>query len=251
MKKIFLTLIAVAAFVIACDKDAYDQEITNINVLEQAEEINATVENGAVSSETGDILIDYILDNMSDLRTSKKGQENLTNKGDDYVNVVVFSEGGFTYLGLFDDSNDDVCFNGKVITQFFWDNSAGDGSVLSIEDTSGNVVRTVGGNFATFFSEGLNSITQLTLTPTSLTINDSADLNDINVATAGIEHNFVCAEGKYRITDAPFPLNGKLGTIINQAMFKGTARNFAGTLEADVIREIEAEIVNGIDNVNQ
>ena len=44
MKKILLTLFAVAAVVIACDKDALDQDVNNINVLEQAEEIGASVE---------------------------------------------------------------------------------------------------------------------------------------------------------------------------------------------------------------
>ena len=251
MKKLLLTIFAIAA-IVACEKDAYDNDdVTNINVLEQAEEIGASVE-GSLSISTVDLILDYLVENTNNLETSKKGDNVSTRKGDDYINVVLFSEGGFTYIGLFDNSNDDVCFNGKTISQYFWDNSAGDGSVLSIEDTSGNVLRTINGDFATLFSDGLNSITQISLTPTSLTINGSENLTAINTATTvGVEHNFVCAEGKYRITDAPFPLNGKLGTIINQTMFKGTARNFAGTLEADVIREIEAEIVNGVDNVNQ
>ena len=41
MKKILLTLIAVAAVFVACDKDAYDQEVMNINVIEQDIKVDA------------------------------------------------------------------------------------------------------------------------------------------------------------------------------------------------------------------
>ena len=55
MKKLLLTIFTIATLV-ACNKDAFDQEITNINVLEQAEEINASVD----SSDQLDAAFDFI-----------------------------------------------------------------------------------------------------------------------------------------------------------------------------------------------
>ena len=245
MKKLLLTIFTIAA-IVACDKDAVDQEITNINVLEQAEEINASVENG-ISAETGDMLIDYLIANQNNLLTTKvKGTASNTSKGSDYVNVVVYSSGGFTYLALLDEDNDDVCFNNIATTQFFWDNSAGDGSVLTIEDADENVVREIRGNFAQFFGLALNSISQLTLTSTDLTINGSENLGALNTATVeGADVNFICAEGKYTITPAPFPLSGFLATIIDESTFTGTSANYAGTDRDAVISAVEANIVDG------
>ena len=240
MKKLLLSLFAVATVFVACDKDSIDAQDATIVNLEE------TVVSSEIDTETGDLFIDFILNNINNLPTSKKGTASNSSKGSDYVNVVVYSEGGFTYLALLDETNDDVCFNNIAESQFFWDNSAGDGSILRVEDSDENLVREVRGDFSAFFALGLNSISQLTLTSSDLTINGSSDLSDINTATVeGADVNFICAEGKYTVTAAPFPLQGFLATVIDQNSFMGTSLNYAGTDRNAVEAAIEANIIDG------
>ena len=130
---------------------------------------------------TGDIFLDFILENSNNY-TAKKGTANLTSKGSDYLQVGVFSEDGFTYLMLIDESNDDLCFGEKDVTISYWNNSAGDGSVLSVEDAEENELRTISGNFASLFSASFNTIIKLTLTASDLTINGDAIFDEVNRA---------------------------------------------------------------------
>ena len=243
MKKILLTLFAVAAVFVACDKDGLDQEITNINVLEQAEEIGASVE--ADLDVQG--VIDELLNNLSSFGNQKRGQANLTSKTGDFVAVHIFTISGQTdrFLILADETNDDFCFPGSVATVFF-DNVNGDGSQLNVEDTSGAVSVSLTGDFSAFFAGGNNVLVRLNANNKAA---DRGDFNAGNTATlSGTDFTFACGvdvSGFYTVTPAPFPLTGFLARINDDASFTGTSLNYAASTDAAVRAAIEGDIMDG------
>ena len=250
MKKILLTLFAVAAIFVACDKDGLDQDITNINVLEQADEIGASIENDL----DVDGIVDELLKNLSSFGNQKRGQANLTSKTGDFVAVHIFTISGQTdrFLILADETNDDFCFPGSVATVFF-DNVNGDGSQLNVEDEAGVVSISLTGNFAAFFAGGNNVLVRLNAE------NKAADRGDFdagNTATlSGTDFTFSCAmdfTSIYTVSPAPFPLTGFLARIIDGANFTGSSLNYAaapgpaGADDESLVRAaIEADIMDG------
>ena len=171
MKKLLYTLL-IGLMVISCDKN--EESLIEAPVLEQ--EI-------LLDSEKTDLVLDYLLSNLESLKGQDKGQ-NLSGKGSDYISVNVFTQGDFTYLALLDESNDDLCFGDLTVSTIFFDNSAGDGSVLTVEDADEAVLVNVNGDFSNFFSLGQNSITRLSFdTNNDLVIGNSANFDDSNSAT--------------------------------------------------------------------
>ena len=170
MKKLLL-LAVLALGVVACDKN----ELGDMN----SSSINAPIENVVAKSEASeeDIynVVDMILNGT--YSTSKKGQAGITGKSGDYVKVYVFSQDSKDYLILNDESNDDLCVD-DAVTPFdmFFDNSAGDGSVLTVEAPEGTVRLSLTGDFAGFFDAGLNSIRQYdSATDTAVSVDFDAD----------------------------------------------------------------------------
>ena len=160
MKKLLYTFL-IGLLVISCDKN------------EESFEAPLSIEEAKVVSEEEALdLVNSVLDGT--FSTSKKGDV-VTGKGNDYVRVLVFSQGENKYLTLTDESNDDLCADSVTPFEMFFDNSAGDGSVISVEAPEGTVVLTLSGNFAGFFSGGLNSIqkTDSSGNRTSMNFDDS------------------------------------------------------------------------------
>ena len=171
MKKLLYTLL-IGLMVISCDKN--EESLVEAPVLEQ--EI-------LLDSEKTDLILDYLLSNLESLKDQGQGQ-NLSDKGSDYISVNIFTQGDFTYLALLDESNDDLCFGDLTISTIFFDNSAGDGSVLTVEDSNEMVLANVGGDFSNFFSLGQNSITKLSFaTNGDLVVGNSGTFDDSNSAT--------------------------------------------------------------------
>ena len=247
MKKLLLTLFAVAA-IVACDKDAFDQDTYDINVVEAAEEINATVETASEDS------ILTLLENLrsANLPKAERGDANATAKGSDYLNLTFFTFGNEPYITFLDESNDDITCILEApgvtnVNSIFFDNVNGDGSAIAVETADETVVTTVTGDFAAFFAGSENSI--IKLTPTYDIVASEA-LNAHNrVTVSGADIKLACAADYFDITNAPFPLNGFLATIDDvaglQAAFGGSSLNYAGTTESSVMDAIKANIMDG------
>ena len=153
MKKL-LYIFTLALLVVACDKN-YDEQFEEVAIV--APEVSATQDE--ISDEAIYSIVDDILNGT--YSTSKKGTAASANKGGDYVKVYVFSQDSKNYLILNDESNDDLCIDIAVNAfDMFFDNSAGDGSVLTVEAPEGTPRLSLTGNFAGFFDAGLNSIRQ-------------------------------------------------------------------------------------------
>ena len=249
MKKLLLTIFAIAA-IVACDKDAYDQEVTNINVLEQAEEINASVE---LSDDEILDIVDSVL-GINIKKGSTRGNKTSTRKGDDRVTLHIFQFNGVNHIAFVDDTNDDLCFNPQtgftLLSSVHLNKQTGSNNIEVTlgEDTA--VISTVNGDYSALFNLNFNLIMQL---DASGAVSLQEFYTAHNVGTVGGNTvRFGCATEYYRVTDAPFPLNGHLATITDAAgltaAFGGSSRNFAGTSSSTVVSTIEAEIMNGSNN---
>ena len=153
MKKIILLLTVLTLGVIACDKNELgDMDSSSINPIE-----------AKVEAYNVDAIVTELLSNLSNFGTSKHGNANITRKTSDFIAVHIFADSGTTYLILADESNDDFCFGSltDAPATVYFDNSAGDGSVLSVEDTAGNISLELKGNWTSFFSGGNNVLVEL------------------------------------------------------------------------------------------
>ena len=169
MKKL-LYIFTLALLVVACDKN-YDEQFEEIAVV--APEVDATQD--GISDEAIYSIVDDILNGT--YSPSKKGNAASAGKGNDYVKVYVFSDNSMDYLILTDETNDDLCVDAAVTPfDMFFDNSAGDGSVLTVEAPEGTVRLSLNGDFAGFFDAGLNSIRQYdSSTDTAVSVDFDAD----------------------------------------------------------------------------
>ena len=171
MKKIILLLTVLTLGVIACDKNELGMDMDGSSIK--------PIENVVAKSEASDediySVVDMILNGT--YYPSKKGQAGITGKGNDYVKVYVFSDNSMDYLILNDETNDDLCVDAAVTPfDMFFDNSAGDGSVLTVEAPEGTVRLSLTGDFAGFFDAGLNSIRQYdSATDTAVSVDFDSD----------------------------------------------------------------------------
>ena len=253
MKKLLLTIFAIAA-IVACDKDAYDNDdVTNINVLEQAEEINASVE--LPNDDVLDIINSVLGTNL--MKGSERGEHNLASKADNRVTMHLFSRAGVTGLALVDDTNDRFCFNaidGVVfLNSVHLNKQSGSNNIEVTLGENPEVISTLNGDYSTLFNTPINLLLML---DSAGLITEQGIFNSYDVGTAGSTViRFGCAGDYYSTDDAPFPLDGHLATITDALgitnAFGGSSRTFAGTnMEGanGVIATIEAEIINGQNN---
>ena len=247
MKKLLLSLFAIATMFVACDKEAVDiQEPTTVEISEA----NATIEGPAGMSE-GDILdiVNSVL-GTSFRKGSEVGDLASAEKGDDRITLHIFQLGGINHIAFVDDSNDDFCFNaqdGFLLLASVHLNNDGSNNIEVTLDESNNVLSTVNGDFTTLFSLPFNWIMKL---DASGAVSTQEVYSAHNVgAIDGNTVRFGCAGDYYAVTDAPFPLDGHLATITDAAglalAFGGSSFNYAGTSSSTVIDAIEANIVDG------
>ena len=149
MKKLLL-LAMLTLGVIACDKNELgEMDHSSINKLEVSDKLESIED-----------ILSYLFDEIAegDYNTVKKGN-NFTAKGDDFVTIYLFNKDANKYTILLDETQDDLCdeSNGLTVTKVYFDNSAGDGSVITVEDANGVPQLSVKGNFAGFFDAGINS----------------------------------------------------------------------------------------------
>ena len=256
MKKILYTLFAFA-IIVACEKDTVEMDVTNINSIEEV------VDADFVSQEEIDAIVNDLLENLQNFGKSKRGQANLTGKGQDFVAIYIFSRGGIRYMAFVDESNDDLVFPSDLtVATLYFDNGNGDGSALVVENADEVEQLRLNGNFADFFSGANNELIQVT--PRHRGTFDAANAVTVN----GVSFSFAEAApagwtgstangittmtnadlGTYTIQDAPFPLTGFLATFGTKtgAAATRTINNYAGTTSSSVMTEIENDFA-GID----
>ena len=249
MKKILLSLFAVAAVFVACDKVALDQDVNNINVLEQAEEIGASIDFEDV--------IDSSFEFISSVEPSKDSS-NITGKvgaaGTQWIHAVFFDSG----------SQNVVLLRGSTAEEACWDSlSTFASSTLYTWDTTTNmltvVVETAAGESAPRSRpQSAGSAARYDRLFASTTLNRIRVTNSRRTAAitgtppAVADFDFSCGvdlTGAYSITPAPFPLTGFLAKINASFDFIGSgldadALNYAGSSEEDVRTAIENDIMN-------
>ena len=176
MKKIILLLTVLTLGVIACDKNELgDMDSSSINPIE------AKVET-AIDTE---LLVANILKAWSsnELPKSTRGDASNTRRSNNYQVIHAFVDGnGDQFITLLDDTNDDLCFDSLTTAPnpIYLDDSAGDGSEISLEDGNGNVSATVYGNFTAFFNGTSNYLIKL---GPNFSLGEIASFDDSNSAT--------------------------------------------------------------------
>ena len=170
MKK--LLLIAMLALgVVACDRNELgEMDSMSINPIEKSTEI---------SSQRIDMIVEGFLNNLSNFGNSKRGTGNLTGKTGDFIAFHILERDGTTFVILADESNDDFCFGTDVVTTLYFDNSALDGSELSVEQADGTVTLVIKGNWTAVFEGGTNTIFELDADDNDV---NSANFNEANLA---------------------------------------------------------------------
>ena len=250
MKKLFLTLFAVAA-IVACQKEAVEsQEPLAIEI----EEVNVNM----------DIDTDLIIESItarfgaegfeatkapSSSRTTGPAvscaedvRDGLTIGGfTDYISyeITTVAAGNF---GVVRNEEESLSSAFTPIVTLYFVNEGSNVSGIYVLQSDGSIDRV-----GEFTSVGFNGLYSNTAGINGLYIenlNARFGYTSVgNAASAGLE--CVNTRAHYDVTPAPFPLNGFLATISSSASFTGSSLNFAGTDEAAVRRAIEADILDG------
>ena len=257
MKKILLTLFAVAAVFVACDKDGLYQEISNINVLEQADEINASVE---ISEKEAIDLLSSLIGNISDLP-----------EGDLFYNAPKKAKGSASTARTSDGSCGDERGAGDFITLTYFQNAnelavlvrSEDNIPVTIPDSEVSLELTyiLSGSTYTIRNEGTGFNVASGLTPSAgllaafgnplnllyrvnsanapqavLTgaLRVAAGIDCVGQSIGWTEDGSVIGlfthptYGSYQLSDAPFPLSGVLARVMSDdAPTGGATLNYA------------------------
>ena len=263
MKKILLTLFAVAAIFVACDKDGLDQEITNINVLEQAEEINASVE---VSSDIDlEALTARLVRLSENSKQYPKKDRSTARTAGGYIVIAGIVDGNNYYEYLFSDDIPYCDLPSGILELFLVPN----GTTLDIKigsetaPTINNIDVDLTGLFTLTLSEGL----KVDLTTLDVELVDGSGAPSFTFA-GGDAKDFTCAGwefddasgmwshpdfGSYRITAAPFPLSGLLATVVSVESGVQSAHYAASgsmTDAANALHALNARIQADFDGTN-
>ena len=243
MKKLLLSLFAIATVFVACDKEAIDvQEPTAIEI----EEANASMDL--------DLDIEGIVNRLSNKDfSSAKGSDDAARTGTatqacsedvrdgltiegstDYLSYEIASINGANYAIIRDEAHSPLGDFTPLVTVFFVNkgNNVTDvvigGNVVSSFTNSGFAGLYADGTVGGGFIEGLSSVYVYT--------------GDSSVDAAGL--GCIYAGQYYDVTPAPFPLNGFLATLNDVALPAGmSSANYAGTTEEAVRAAIEADII--------
>ena len=241
MKKLILSLFAIATIFVACDKEAVDiQEPLAVEL----EEVDATIDM--------DVDYDVIIARLTGKEFSSKGnassarttanvacaddaRDGLTIGGStDYISYEFTTIGGVNYGVIRSEAETFTAPFNRVVNLVFVNLGSNNVGVY----VNGSSVATL--NIPAFTPLFDNSI----LANAFVEVLDANFVytGDSNVADAGL--SCIYAGQYYEVTPAPFPLNGFLATLNDVALPAGmSSANYAGTSEAAVRAAIEADIV--------
>ena len=267
MKKILLTLFAVAAIFVACDKDALDQDITNINVLEQAEEINASVD---VDFNTLKNQLEGLMGATSKIGVSRSTTQRGGDNGDNWIELTAFNGTGADsnaiFAHVYTEGNELACYdgftyNGAPVTTSTYSfdpdgRTPGSVGILTIEVDGAtqdfDIREPLRATYITNFGSSFNAVYRVATTSNGgFSVSGSQpNAGDFTFAACdswtpvspdgiGVYNNPVQTTESYTIYRAPFPLDGYLATYTGST---GSSLNYAGTSLAAVIAQIECDI---------
>ena len=274
MKKILLTLFAVAAVVIACDKDALDQDVNNINVLEQAEEINASVDLDT-DAIIGSIIERWTGDGLS-VPSSKKGtastarttttidcvedtRDGLTIDGEtDYISYEIAVINGRNFGIARSDADSPLGAFTPLVTVYFVNKGSNNvnivvnGAVVNSFNNAGFIpLFANGAPLNGGYVENLNAAF-IYLTPGTLadagvacTAAVEADWSE-SPSTPGLwEH---ATYGSYQLSNAPFPLSGVLARVMSEGTDVSGTLNYAASGSMTDNAAVREAIENDFEN---
>ena len=247
MKKLLLSLFAIATVFVACDKEAIDsQEPTAIEISEANASLDSNLDT--------DLLIESLM--------SRYGV-----KGFEFTSSPSSSRTGTATVACAEDTRDGQTIDGStdyITYELATINGSNYGIIKSEAETFTAPFTPVatlafvnkGSGLTKIFLNG-NYVNEFTSTPfealydNALLANAYVEnlnhlfiyLNDGNLNDAGL--SCVNAGQYYEVTPAPFPLNGFLARITNPSGFAGNSLNYAASTEAAVRTAIEADIADG------
>ena len=259
MKKLLLSLFAVATIFVACDKEDSFASPTDTMVTNGVEQVDGS-----------DIDIDGLIDRLTS-STSKNGPKStsITSKdavrGSSHITLFTSVVNGYLYEIAFDDTVN-YCDNASGLTELTLTLDSSGGTDVRIGDENGfSVVNVPGIEF--LFTLDINQA--LRINAASLAIENSV-VTTANVFpfNGGVSYNFACATagpvaswnmmsssngittyaksgvGTYTLQSAPFPLTGFLATVTAKADAANVVANYAGTTSGSVTSTIQNDFEN-------
>ena len=241
MKKLLLTLFAVAA-IVACQKD--DSVIEPTGAMLEIGDVQI-VENNYDTSEIFDLLRDA--DIAAEDGSSKDASSARTTLSNECVDGRESRDGDRLDVSLVQHvsglhavirSENEIPLTGGAAAAFSLIKNGNTINILVGTTASGSFPTNSGMDFLF----GIDSLLDISRVDQELFVLQA------NVAASDLGLDCSPIQGLYDVTPAPFPLNGWLATIkanVGTASFTGTSLNYAGTDEAAVRAAIEADIMNG------
>ena len=249
MKKLLLTLLAVAAVFVACNKDELGTDSSSINALEQSEEVS--------SVRSVDLLnnIEGILQSVEGIsqQFDYKGLQapsTARNIGSGLLEISLHAFGGSDYLVLQGGDADDICRDNAGIEDLgkiaFRKTSSTNFEILVFIDATNTIVAAptnaltsgLEGLFTLASIQGITSISQVNerLFPlaTRISIGDAGiacstteNIWEESDSTPGLwEHDLY---GSYQLSSAPFPLTGVLARVMSDETSSDDTNNYAAS----------------------
>ena len=177
MKKLFYLLFAFA-IIVACEKDAFDQDVQEINVLEEAEEINAFIDNAFLDIDysafieglAGDITKEEIAEYEANKTTARTGAA-----GENWIHVVFFPFGTNNIPLAYQRSEDtaEICESaGQVSILYILETATSGATRLRVEEinaagvaqpaTYTRIGSSLRANYNTLFSQTIDRLSRAT-----------------------------------------------------------------------------------------
>ena len=241
MKKILLSLFAIATVFVACDKEAIDaQEPTAVEL----EEINVTVQNEIDASIVFDLLRGADISSndapkgsaSSDRTLSSDCADGRSTRSGDRLDISLITHASGLHAVI--RSEEEIPLTGSPDAAF---SLIKNGNTINI-----TVGTTAAGSFPS--NAGLDGLFGIANLLDISRVDQELFVLQANIAAADLGLDCSPIQGLYEVTPAPFPLNGWLATIkanVGTASFTGSSFNYAGTDRASVEAAIEADILDG------
>ena len=238
MKKLLLTIFAIAA-IVACEKDAYENnDVANITPIEaEVQDIDASIVFDILREVDGFSVKEALKSNNShtarSTTLSNDCADGRTSRSGDRLDVSLIPHASGLHAVI--RSEEELPLTGSPAAAF---------SLIKNGNTINILVgTTAAGDFPT--NAGMDALFDIADLLSISRVDQELFVLQANVPAADLGLDCSPIQGLYDLTPAPFPLNGFLATITDAAGFTGNSANYAGTNEADVRAAIEADILDG------
>lgn len=261
MKKYFLSLLAVLAVVVACDKSFEEDVELTVEEVEDLQLNSPMVVDAAafINNLAADVTDQEIKEFKDTPSSSRVGAD-----GTNWIHVIFFRFGGnnIPLAYLRSDDTDEVCPEaGQVSVLYTLEVAQSGASRLKIEQIDGNgnalpvtysnIGSSLRANYNTLFGQTINRLSRATANFSGVATGSVPALSTL--ASNGID--FDCASpvdytSFYEVTEAPFPLTGFLATMVDgyadmEGWPGGSSANYAATSTSTLEAAIQADIMDG------